>query len=126
LTPKNAASYHPSYSCSGNTLTIVNAVINPSSESNVIQIRLSQIDGICDSSIDNYSQAIGLVGLILTIILVGAVIGIIFAYNQGLIEFDTREISFGQIAGGVLIVLFTMLIIATLVYITESYCPALS
>ena len=104
-------------------------LIEEAANSNEIRLYPSaEIQQVCSESEESMQSAVRIIGLLLTIILIGSVIGLLFAYMNGYIDLDVniRNITFEQIVGGVLIIAFTALLIITVVYITSSYCPALT
>lgn len=115
------------YTCTGNKLTIPSLQINTASASNVLKVKYNkQITEICDESDTAFLEAVGLVGMILTIILIGGAIAMLFLSFKGIINIDLRDYSWGEMLTGVMVIGLTFLLLATMAYlIGGSYCPAI-
>lgn len=118
-------------SCTNNQLTFTLNDI-PSGASLLTLNSNQAIIDICNESDMTFTDAAGIAGIILTIILIGGALSIVLLSFSGvgginLGNFKPADITLSGMILGILIVGLTFLVIATMAYlIGGSYCPAIT
>ena len=120
------------YTCTDGSIQFNNIPIEPASGSNVFSLTYNQaIRTICDESDSSFLEAASIAGILLTIILIGGVITVLFLGFSGVIDLDglsksVEGISLTEVIYGILVVGLVFLVIATLSFlIGGNYCPAI-
>lgn len=117
------------YTCNNNQATIILTV--ELGENTLTLENNNAIQTICDQSDITYTDAAGLAGIILTIILIGGVLAITLLSFSGVTNFNLgsfkpADLTLTEIIGGIIIIGLTFLVIATMAFLTGgNYCPAI-